>query len=101
MAIPAVDIEHDTGEPVAKLLSAAIRVYTKPAKPQPYVSPQQFIREMQFWAGSTRYCPRSARRTVRQLTAGRNENHRREARLIDCCSRDLPTRVGRLLVRLG
>jgi hypothetical protein len=43
-----VDIERDTGAPVAKQLTAAIRLSTKLPEPKPYVSPQQFIREMQF-----------------------------------------------------
>jgi hypothetical protein len=48
LASPAVDIERDTGAPVAKQLTAAIRLYTKPPEQKPYVSPQQFIRRMHF-----------------------------------------------------
>jgi hypothetical protein len=49
LARSAVDIERDTGAPVAKHLTAAIRVFTKPPKPQPYISPKEFVRQMQLW----------------------------------------------------
>jgi hypothetical protein len=48
LAGPAVDIERDTGAPVAKHLAAVIRVYTKPPKPPEILSPAQWARRTHF-----------------------------------------------------
>ena len=70
-ALAILAVEHDSGEPVAKLLSAAIRVYTKP-----YVSPQQIhtrdavLASASLDAARDRECIATASGAARHLTSG-------------------------------